>query len=109
MAKKVTFTRESAERIARSVRRSEGAQVPPTRRQRQYGGGGEFRVLIGKTDASHAKSASGTISIWDGTQGSETDTGQNVTAYNYFAAIGSGKWVAVVETVRGYIIIAAEC
>lgn len=50
--------------------------------------------FIGKTDSSHAKSASGTISVWAGTTiGSESDTTANITAYNRFAAVGSGKWV----------------
>jgi len=51
-----------------------------------------FQSLLVKTDASHAKSASGTCSVYTGTPGSETDSGVNITAYNAFAALSSGKW-----------------
>ena len=110
MAKKTAFTRESAQRIAQAVRKVEGTQRQ-NRPSRTWTSGDSFgRVIVGKTAGSHAKSAAGTINIWDGeTQGSETDTGETLSAWNYFAAISAGKWVAVVETVRGYIIISAEC
>lgn len=51
--------------------------------------------FLGKTDASHAKSATGTVSIYSGaTVGSETDTTVNKTGvYNRFADLASGKWV----------------
>jgi hypothetical protein len=71
--------------------------------------GGWDSAMLGKTDASHAKGASGTVSIWDGAEGSEVDTGVNVTAYNRFAAVASGKWVWV-HSKRGRIYLtAAEC
>lgn len=55
-----------------------------------------FQRCLGKTDASHAKGASGTVSLYSGTPGSETDTTENLTGvWNKFAAIGSGKWVWV--------------
>ena len=66
-------------------------------------------IMLGKTDSSHAKSASGTISIWAGVEGSEADTGVNVTAYNRFAAVGSGKWVLVVSIFGRLYLAAAEC
>src|SRR5690606_9236196 len=52
-----------------------------------------FTLKIGKTDAAHAKGSSGTISVWTGPAGSETDSGKNITAFNRFADLGSGKWV----------------
>lgn len=109
MAKKTFFSRESAERIARSTRKVERMQAEPSRRQRQYGWDTFGRVIIGKTNASVTAPNTVSVSVWDGTQGSETDTGDDITAYDYFADIGSGKWVAVVETVRGYIVISAQC
>ena len=111
MADKGTvFTRGSAERIAATVRKVEGSPGQPLRGRQAMGSDTFGRVIIGKTDSSHAKGASGVVSIYDGaTQGSESDTTINVTAWNRFGAIASGKWVAVVETVRGYEIIAAEC
>lgn len=50
-------------------------------------------IVLAKTDLSHAKSANGTCSVYSGTPGSETDTTENITAYNKYAALGSGKWV----------------
>jgi hypothetical protein len=56
--------------------------------------------LIGKSDADITKGSSGTISIWMGTPGSETDSTINVTAWAMGAAIEgtSPKWVSVVWT-----------
>jgi len=49
---------------------------------------------IGKTDSSISSAASGTVSVWTGTPGSESDSGDNITAYNRTSTtIGSGKWV----------------
>ena len=74
---------------------------------------GEARkpVIIGKTDAAHNKGATGTISVYKGSPGSYTltDTTQNITAYNRFGNIASGKWVAVKRFVHGWEIISAEC
>jgi hypothetical protein len=66
---------------------------------------------IGKTNASHAKGASGTINIYRGrTKGSETfTTGDTMSAYNRFADIGSGKWVLCRFVQGGWEIVAAEC
>lgn len=69
----------------------------------------EERILLGKTDASHAAGASGTISVYDGTKGSESDTTRNITAWNRFADIDSGKWVLCAWVWNGYELIAAEC
>ena len=65
--------------------------------------------LLGKTDASHAKGASGTVSIYSGTPGSETDTTIDLTAFNKFANIDSGKWVWVSLYGGNFYITAAEC
>jgi hypothetical protein len=65
--------------------------------------------LLGKTDASHAKGASGTVSIWMGAAGSEADTTINVTAYNRFAAVASDKWVHLTSTNGQWYLDAAEC
>lgn len=66
-------------------------------------------AILGKTDASHAKGASGTISIYAGTPGSETDTTINITAFNKFADIASGKWVWAMPYGVNWYITAAEC
>jgi len=66
--------------------------------------------VLGKTNASHAKSASGTVNLYAGTLGSETQvTSMTVTAYNRFAAVGSGKWVHCSWVNGGWDLSAAEC
>lgn len=66
-------------------------------------------TIIGKTDSSHAKSASGTISVYAGTLGSESDTTINITAYNRFAAVSTTKWVQADWIGGGWNLSAAEC
>lgn len=69
------------------------------------------RVLLGKTDAAHAKGATGTISIYTGTtKGSETDSGRDITGvYNRFADLETGKWVLLHWVAGGWELIAGEC
>lgn len=68
-------------------------------------------LLLGKTDAAHGKSASGTISVFDGTLGSEADTTKNITGvWNHFADLATTKFV--VATWRGgedWLEISGEC
>lgn len=112
MAKVYGFTnREDVPRVGRVVKRVEGG-APPGDSYRQNGNRGDFgRVLIGKSNSAIAKGTGATdnVSLWDGVQGSETDTTIDVTVWNYLGDIASGKWVVFVETVRGYVAIAAEC
>lgn len=67
-------------------------------------------MLIGKTNASHAKAASGTINVYRGTtKGSEAFSSSiTVTAWNRFGAVDSGKWV-MCAYVQGWELISAEC
>jgi hypothetical protein len=105
-----TFNSDAVERIRQTVRTVEGQQSVPmgqrantTPIQFDYG-------TIGKTDAAHNKGASGTISVYSGTSASSlTDTGDNITAYNRFGNISSGKWVFVWTMPWGFEITAAEC
>lgn len=69
----------------------------------------EVTAVLGKTDSSHAKSASGTVSVYCGTAGSESDTGWDITAYNKFAAVGSSKWVLCTKVHGNWYLSAAEC
>lgn len=66
-------------------------------------------VLLGKTDASHAKGANGTVSLYAGTAGSESDLGINVTAHNKFADVAADKWVGVFIWGGAIYLMAAEC
>lgn len=63
-----------------------------------------------KTDAAHDKGDSGTVSVYSGEKGSETDTGRNIEdVYNTFGDIASGKWVFVEWIDGGFELYAAEC
>lgn len=67
-------------------------------------------ILLGKTDASHSQGATGTVSVWTGTKGSESDSTANVTSvYNRFADVSSGSWVHVMWVNGGWSLTAAEC
>lgn len=67
---------------------------------------GEGSMVLCKTDASHAKGATGTVSIYSD---SSTDTGDNVQAVNLYADLDSGKW-AHARKIKGiWYLIAGEC
>lgn len=70
---------------------------------------GQPMFLLVKTDSSHSKGASGSCSIFAGTKGSETDTGENITAWNRFADLDAGKWAVAAYVVNGWELIAGEC
>lgn len=77
---------------------------------------GEFRPIffpsplrLAKTDAAHAKSASGTVSIYTGAAGAETDTLDDATAFNKFAALATTKWVVIARIDGDEYLIAGEC
>jgi hypothetical protein len=69
-----------------------------------------FTILGGNTgsdDSSHAKGATGTISIYDG---NEVDTTDNMTGVdNLFATVASGKWVDVEWRGGRWYLTSAEC
>lgn len=67
----------------------------------------EVNGFIGKTDASHAKSATGTISVYDGNR---SDTSINVSdVYNLFAAVATTKFVDVEWRGGTWYLTSAEC
>lgn len=64
--------------------------------------------VLGKTDASHAKSATGTVSVWKGDH--SADSGANISSvYNSFAAVATTKWVKVDWNSETPGLYAAEC
>lgn len=67
------------------------------------------RLLVGKADADISKGSSGTVSVYTGSAGSETDSGINVTASALGAAITSAKWVTVAVNENGYYVGPWEC
>lgn len=67
-----------------------------------------FTGVLGKTDASHAKSATGTVSVWKGNH--SADSGANIAGvYNSFAAVATTKWVKVDWNAETPGLYAAEC
>jgi hypothetical protein len=66
-----------------------------------------LQIKLGKTDASIAKNASGTVSVWAGS--TEADTLENITSHNRLGLIGSGKWVISAYFNGKWYIIAGEC
>ncbi len=64
---------------------------------------------IGKTSGAIDKGSSGTVAIYNGTAGSETDSGSTITAYNPFADVADDRWVAATQINGQWYLIAAEC
>jgi hypothetical protein len=70
----------------------------------------ECPEIIVKTDAAHAKGASGTVSLYEGGKGAETDTTRNLTSvYNRYADLATGKWATAKRFGQGVELIAGEC
>lgn len=63
--------------------------------------------FIGKTDSSHAKSATGTVSIYDGNRVDTTDNMAGV--YNLFANVATTKFVDVEWRGGTWYLTSAEC
>lgn len=69
-------------------------------------------IAFGKTDSSLAKDSAGTISIWHGTTGSETDSTHNFeNVRNDYASLDSGKKVEMRWNAHDqkWRLIAGEC
>src|SRR5262245_38370779 len=100
-----TFTRQSAQRIARAVRQVEGAQASPLRYAgaRGAGGGDVYRTLVGKCDAAIDKGNSGTMKLWYGETGAtyaeaeENGEPVEVTIYARLFDVPAGVFVYCVE------------
>ena len=67
------------------------------------------RCRIGKANAAIAINATGAVSWWYGTPGSESDTNVDFDAYNRFGAIDSGAWVWCEDNGSGWYITQAVC
>jgi len=68
-----------------------------------------FGAVIGKTSGAIAKGSSGTVKVYNGTAGSESDSGSTITAYNPFADVADDKWVAAMQINGQWYLVAAEC
>jgi hypothetical protein len=66
-------------------------------------------LVIGKTDGAIDKGSSGTVKVYNGAAGSETDSGNTIAAYNPFADVADDKWVAAAQINGQWYLVAAEC
>ena len=67
----------------------------------RFGGAGGGSIRLAKTSSEWAKGSSMSLAVYGGTPGSETATGETVTAYNNFGKVLSGKWVIIGEDPDG--------
>ena len=67
----------------------------------RFGGAGGGSIRLAKTSSDWAKGSSMSLAVYGGTPGSETATGETVTAYNNFGKVLSGKWVMIGEDPDG--------
>jgi hypothetical protein len=68
-----------------------------------------LRMVLGKTDAAITKGSSGTVSIWTGTAGSESDSTENITVYNKIGNIAITKWCICAYFNNAWYLVAGEC
>ncbi len=109
--RRVTFTEEAAQRIARATLAAErGALDQSPVRFRQVADDGE-PLRLGKTTSAWTKGTTATIDLYEGgTPGSETSSGTLAGVVNKFANVASGKFVMVGRgPLNAWYLIAAEC
>lgn len=71
------------------------------------GSGGGF--FIGVTTTFHAVGTTELVSVYDGTPGSETATGESRSVHNKFADVPEGYWVGCCNNGDGWYLVAASC
>jgi hypothetical protein len=69
---------------------------------------------IGKLDEALSPGSVATVSVWTGTPSSETDSDENIEAYDWLmkdgsAAIATGKKVACVWANGAWYVVGCEC
>lgn len=82
----------------------------PTRRQPQrIATPHDYSIRVGKVDAAVSAGESVSVSIYSGTtKGSETDTGDNVTAYLRYSELAIGAWCHVAFIDGGWEILIGD-
>lgn len=108
MAETKGFTAKSAREIAETVRAVRAMPKPIRRGKTNPPRLARLLPCVGRTDASHAKAASGTVSVYSGTPGSETDTGVNITAWNRWGDLDANTYVWCDHNGFGWYIIQAD-
>ncbi len=72
------------------------------------GGGASYPIMVGKTTQEWRKKTGQIIQPLDPVK--ETPIGEEVSVYNLFATVASGKWVAFAKTEQGQaVLLSAEC
>lgn len=104
----VVFKLADAERIAQAVATVEGARRGRVGSELSRAVAASPHYLA-KTSSAWSKGSSQTLTIWSGTAGSETSSGETVEAWNKFASVGSGKWVLLARANGTFYLVAAEC
>jgi hypothetical protein len=110
-------TAEDVQRIAATVLAVEGQRPPDRGRSGRNPAIADVRVAFGKTEAASTKAtfaspgAGVTVSVWTSGDNfaSFVDSGDDITAWNFWGNISSGKQVLCVQTLWGWIVICAEC
>jgi hypothetical protein len=116
MANIQSFTPETVDRIRRTVRDVLGEDKrrrPERRRKNHIGSPAKIKIAVLDGDLAHGGSA--TASVYIANAGTESDTGENVTVYD-FGLIGSAKEIVsgtkiFIASVNGYwyVIAAGVC
>jgi len=69
----------------------------------------DYSIRVGKVDADVSADESVSVSIYHGTtKGSETDTGENVTAYLRYSSLSAGAWCHVAYIDGGWEILVGD-
>lgn len=106
----VKMTPEFARAVQKMVREylQKSQDVRPTR-QSAKSNPHDYSFRLGKTDAAVTAPASVTVSIYSGTtKGSETDTGDNVTAFLRYSELAINQWCHVAFIDGGWEILVGD-
>jgi len=102
----VLISRELAN-VLQQMAREWQRKTPSTKPQRAHGPARmqDYSIELGKVDADVTAGNSVAVSIYRGTtKGSETDTGDNVTAYLRESSLAEGAWCYVFYVNGGWEI-----
>lgn len=103
-------------RVIESTLIVEGQRPPDRGRSGRNPSIADVRFAFGKTDSAinkgtFASPVSGTVSVWTSGDNfaSFADTTDNITVYNFWGNVASSKQVLCVQTLWGWVLVAAEC
>lgn len=109
MAKVFGFSEEGFRKVQQATRRVLGSPRTGAQRRRQSPVVSPPNIRLGKTDESISSDSTGTVSIYSGDVGSETDTGDNIEGYSRGTDIDADIWVNIMARGGGYEIFPLEC